>query len=58
MVHRHQLVQNVAAWDRGIRVVVSILCILGSPLIVTGSWWLALLGALGGTQAYTALTGY
>lgn len=58
MVHSRHLVQNVAVWDRAIRLVVSMLFIVGSPLIVSGSWWLSVFGAFGGVQFFTALTGY
>jgi hypothetical protein len=58
MNHRRYLVQNVAVWDRGIRFVVGMLCILGSPLLLSSAWWLTFVSAFGGTQVFTALTGY
>lgn len=58
MVRSHHLVQNVAVWDRAIRFVISLLFILGSPLIVSGPWWLTIFGAFGGVQLFTGLTGY
>ena len=58
MIREYALTQNLASWDRVLRLIVGAALILGTPLVTRAPWWLTIVGALGGSQLIAAITGY